>query len=176
MKKLQRSAWVSSLLAYLSALALALGPYSVLAPFDFVLTLGFWLGAFCLSWLLTTSVQSLPIYLRPLRLLFLLVLWLSCAGYGMRSLALGVELITHQVDAGTNVQILAIERGGFGSTWTDVVERKSFAGILFRDSALAQFQRQSVVDLSHKPGIGWTAQLDEVGKPRTTVLVKIDSN
>ena len=87
-------------------------------------------------------------------------------------LAVGTELISHRLVAdGGASSYLAIERGGFGRTWTDVLERQSVAFVLFRQRPLAQFQRESVVNLSMAAGTGVMVDLAEYGKPRRQQLI-----
>ena len=101
----------------------------------------------------------------------MLLLWLACGVYALRGLAVGTELISHRLVADGGASYLTIERGGFGSTWTDVVERQSGAFVLFRQRPLAQFQRESVVNLSMVAGTGLMVDLAEYGKPRRQQLL-----
>ena len=166
-----RAVFVTGVLLCLVPVAVFLGPLGVIAALDLALTLGFVIGSVVLSLLAMSAGTKLPILLKPFRLLFLITLWLGSGAFALSCLAVGTELISHKLVADGGASYLAIERGEFGSTWTDVVERQSVAFVLFRERPLAQFQRESVVNLSMVAGTGLMVDLAEYGKPRRQQLI-----
>ena len=110
---------------------------------------------------------------RTFCVVLMLLLWLACGVYALRGLAVGTELISHMLVSDGGVSYLAIERGGFGSTWNDVVERQSVAFLFFRQRNLQQYQRESVAKLSLLPSVGLVVVLDEYGKPPREEVIKV---
>ena len=168
-----RAVFVTGVLLCSVPAEVVLGPVGAVASLDLALTLSFWIGSAVLSVLLLAAVFTLPWYGKPFCVLLMLLLWLACGVYALRGLAIGTELISHRLVSDGGVSYLAIERGGFGSTWTDVVERQSVAFLFFRQRNLQQYQRESVAKLSLLPSVGLVVVLDEYGKPPREEVIKV---
>lgn len=127
--------------------------------------------AFLLCWLLKRSA-ALPALLRPLRLLMVLSLTAALVLGVMAAAAKGIfEGRAVAVDCGNQLRYVVMHRGGFGSTWFDVIEMKRVLPMVYTTHALKQYERETVEDLRCLGGIGVEVRLSEYGKPdRTEIL------
>lgn len=125
-----------------------------------------WIAAtvFLLYCLLARSA-SLPARLRPLRLLMVLSLIVAMVPGVMAAAAMSIfESRAMAVDCDKQRRYVAMYRGGFGSTWFDVIEMKRVLPMVYTTRALKQYQRESVEDLRCLGGSGVEVRLSEHGK------------
>lgn len=111
--------------------------------------------------------RDTPRGLAPLKYLLGAGVCLSVAVYAL-GLLWGAPLAGDAVvraDSGRGVTHIAVRRGGIGSTWTDLVERRTFAYLVVRERAIAQYEREQVLRIdSSEPG-RVRVHLQAPGKP-----------
>lgn len=137
---------------------------------DSGLLLYLWIAATLLLLLrLLTGSTCLPALLRPLRLLTVLLLIAALVPGVIAAVTKGLlEEQVAVVECESKRRYVAMHRGGFGSTWFDVIEMKRLLPMVYLSRPLRQYERESVAGLECVSGGGVTVQLGEPGKPDRT--------
>lgn len=73
------------------------------------------------------------------------------------------------MDCGGLRRYVAVYKGGFGSTWLDVIEMKRVPPMVYTTRVLMkQYERETVEELRCLGGSGIEVRLSEYGKPERT--------
>lgn len=118
---------------------------------------------------LLSGSASLPALLRPLRLLLVIMLIAMLVPGVLAAIAKRIfESSTVAVDCGPKLRYVALYKGGFGSTWFDVIEMKQVLPMVYTTRALKQYERETVEALRCLNGSGVEVRLGEYGQPERT--------
>jgi hypothetical protein len=150
---------------FVFALALSIGQVGVVWPLVWLKTLAFWYGAGCAIALVFHKTKVARWWLWPFRVLGLGLLLLACLVYLVLGFFAAYEHVDQTLDGSPGQRYVSIRRGGPGNLWTDVVQREHYAFVFYRDTRLAQYDRESVMAMKFEGGRLWV-ELDEYGKPR----------
>lgn len=116
--------------------------------------------------LLKRSATKAATWQRALRLLAAIVLAGALVPGVIAVLAKTVlERRAAAVDCESQHRYVAMHRGGFGSTWFDVIEMKQLLPMVYVTRALKQYERETVIGLRCRSGGGVDVRLGEFGKP-----------
>lgn len=98
-------------------------------------------------WTLFNRLNLFPPWFKPLRLAAVIFLFIGVFLYAALLLfQRGLSEQTHSTGNET-AEFVAIERGSFGSTWTDIVERRRIALVFVKERPLVQYNQEKVLGL-----------------------------
>lgn len=162
-----------ALVAYAGIGMAALSPGLSLGDPNFSLLLFIWIAAtLFLLFRLLAEPRSATAWIRTLRLLGAVLVIAALVPMVLAVLGKGLlERKSAAVNCGNQLRYVVMHRGGFGSTWFDVIEMKRVLPMVYTTRALKQYERETVMDLRCLGSSGVEVLLGEYGKPdRTEIL------
>lgn len=109
--------------------------------------------------------------LAPVKFLVGSLVFLSVALYVL--VVLFGNQFTQEVEGQSAGAYAVVRRGGMGSSWTDVVERRVYGFILVRERNIVQYDRENVIRIDDSEQGKLRIHLQELGKPDRVDVIPV---